>query len=107
MRCNHQVERVRERYENLLAEVREVAARVRARLEELRRQFPDDESLMDQLDPPAAASPCGPGEESPQSDMPNAGRGARRTPPLRQRNPGARRSPHAAAQTASDGPELT
>jgi hypothetical protein len=39
------VERVRRRYEALLDEVRLVAARVRARLEELRKRFPEDESL--------------------------------------------------------------
>jgi len=36
---------LRVQYEGLLEEAREVAERVRARLDDLRRQFPDDESL--------------------------------------------------------------
>lgn len=47
MRGNEQLARVRERYGQLLSEVREVAARVRARVDEVRRRFPDDESLTE------------------------------------------------------------
>jgi hypothetical protein len=97
---NDPLEQMRARYEQLLAEVREVAARVRARLEELRRQFPDDESLTPQLLSPVADSPRDSVEECPQPQQPNTGPVARRSSSLRQRNPGGRRSPHAAAPTA-------
>jgi hypothetical protein len=42
MRKTDGVERVRLRCEALLEEVRAVAARLRARLEELRRRFPEE-----------------------------------------------------------------
>jgi hypothetical protein len=90
-----QAEQSREYYENLLAEVREIAARVRARLNELRRLFPDDESLLCQS---AADSPCSPDESHQYSDVPNEGHEVtNNTPALRQRNPGGHRSPQAAA----------
>jgi hypothetical protein len=58
MRNKDELEQVRLRYEGLLAEVRQVAANVRARVEELRKQFPEDENLSERP-AKAAGSPHG------------------------------------------------
>ena len=49
--------------EDLLAEAREVAVRVSARVEEVRRRFPDDENLTDHLTAELASPQPGEGVE--------------------------------------------
>jgi hypothetical protein len=60
MRGNDHLARIWVLYEGLLAEAHEVADRVRERLEELRRRFPDDENLSGRLarDPSPPPGEC-------------------------------------------------